>query len=151
MFWGVSNYSLWPMEKTHFCILSFLAFVTSLGNSDDYKELRERLVQLNKEERKIVEEREEIQQMLEDTLDDPYKYDDYNYDNKYDYDNQKPDDYTDDYSQKFIDDYYEHNLPNPPPLPSPPLPPPTPMSPFWGKIFFFFLNYIMWWNIDYSL
>ena len=67
-----------------------------------------------------------------------YKYDDYKYyDEKYDYDNQKPDDYTDDYSQKFIDDYYEHNLPNPPPVPSPPLPPPTPMSPFWGKITIF--------------
>ena len=150
MFWGVSNYNLWTMEKTHFCILLFLAYITSLCNSDDYKELHERLVQLNKEERKIVEEREEIQQMLEDTLDDPYKYDDYNYDNNYDYDNQKPDDYTDDYSQKFIDDYYEHNLPNPPPVPSPPLPPPTPMSPFWGKITFFFLKYIIWWNIDYS-
>ena len=32
---GVSNYRLWPMEKTHFCILIFLVFLTSC-NSDDY-------------------------------------------------------------------------------------------------------------------
>ena len=130
------------MEKTHFCILLFLAFITSLCNSDDYKELHERLVQLNKEERKIVEEREEIQQMLEDTLDDPYKYDDYNYDNKYDYDNQKPDDYTDDYSQG-LNDYYNQNLLAPPntlpPLPSsPPIPPPPP--PMGKTTFFSILN-----------
>ena len=37
MFLGVSNYSLLPMEKTHFCILLFLLFITSLCNSNDYK------------------------------------------------------------------------------------------------------------------
>ena len=36
MFWGVSNYSLSPMEKTHFCILLFLLFIISLCNSNDY-------------------------------------------------------------------------------------------------------------------
>ena len=74
----------------------------------------------------------------EDYKYDHYKYEEYNYDKNYDYDNQKPDDYTDDYSQE-SNYYYDHNLlapPNPPPLslsPSPPLPPLTTMVPM-GKI-----------------
>ena len=36
MFWGVSNYSFRPMEKTYFRILLFLVFITSLCNSQDY-------------------------------------------------------------------------------------------------------------------
>ena len=59
-----------------------------------------------------------------------YKYDDYNYDDYDYYNNQKPGDYTDNYSQD-LNDYYDQNLlapPNPPPLPPipPPIPPPTP-------------------------
>ena len=37
MFWIVSNYSLWVMEKTNFCILLFVIFLTSLSNSQDYR------------------------------------------------------------------------------------------------------------------
>ena len=37
MFWEVSNYSLWPMEKINFCILLFLLFLTSFCTSYDYK------------------------------------------------------------------------------------------------------------------
>ena len=56
-------------------------------------------------------------------------YDKYNYN----YNNQIPDDYTDDYRQE-LNDY----------------PPPTPMVPI-GKITFFFLEYLIrWkWSIDY--
>ena len=36
MFLRVSNYTLRPMEKTYFRILSFLVFITSLCNSQDY-------------------------------------------------------------------------------------------------------------------
>ena len=69
---------------------------------------------------------------------DDYKYDDYQYDEyheNYDYDNQKLEDYTDDYSQDY--DYYTNqNLLaslNPPPTPPAPLPPQPPM----GKMTFF--------------
>ena len=98
------------MEKTNFCILSFILFLSSLCNSEDYE------------------------------------YDDYKYDEDYDYNNQKPEYYTDDYSQD-LNDYYNQNLlatpnrPPPPPRPlpilSPPLPPPPPM----GKITFFYFKY----------
>ena len=37
MFWIVSNYSLWVMEKTNFCILLFVIFLTSLCNSQVYR------------------------------------------------------------------------------------------------------------------
>ena len=37
MFWGVSNYSLLAMERTNFCIFLFLAFLSLLCNSEDYK------------------------------------------------------------------------------------------------------------------
>ena len=37
MFWEVSNYNLWPMEKINFYILSFLLFLTSFSNSQDYE------------------------------------------------------------------------------------------------------------------
>ena len=43
MFLGVSNYSLWAMEKTNFCISLFMVLLTSLCNSqydytyDDYE------------------------------------------------------------------------------------------------------------------
>ena len=37
MFCRVSNYSFRPMEKTYFRILSFLIFITSLCNSQDYE------------------------------------------------------------------------------------------------------------------
>ena len=66
-------------------------------------------------------------------------YDDYNYD-EYDYNNQQPEDYTDDYSQE-SNDYYDQNLlpppnpPLPPPIP-PPIQPPPPMAPM-GKMTFF--------------
>ena len=57
---------------------------------------------------------------------DSYEYDEYYYHEKYDYNNQNPEDYTDDYSQG-LNDYYDQNLfgpPNPPPLPPIPLPAP---------------------------
>ena len=73
---------------------------------------------------------------------DDYKYDDYQYDEyheNYDYDNQKLEDYTDDYSQDY--DYYTNqNLLaslNPPPTPPAPLPPQPPM----GKMTFFLFRY----------
>ena len=69
-----------------------------------------------------------------------YRYDDYNY--EYDYNNQQPEDYTDDYSQD-LNDYYDQNLLTPPnPLPHPPISlpiPPTPMS----KMTFFYFKYMM--------
>ena len=37
MFWIVSNYSLWAMEKTNFCILLFVGFFKSFCNSQDYR------------------------------------------------------------------------------------------------------------------
>ena len=37
MFWIVSNYILWAMDKTNFCILLFVIFLTSLCNSQDYR------------------------------------------------------------------------------------------------------------------
>ena len=117
MFWIVSNYSLWAMEKTNFCILLFIVLLTSLCNSQyDY------------------------------TYDD-YENDEYNYNEYYDYNNQKSEDYTDDYSQE-LNYYYDQNLltpPNPPPLPPipPPIPPPLPPPPM-GKITFFsILNTMM--------
>ena len=69
-----------------------------------------------------------------------YEYDDYKYyDENYDYNFQKPEDYTDDYSQD-LNDYYDQNLlapPNPPPPPPRPFPiPPPPPMPM-GKITFF--------------
>ena len=91
------------MEKTNFYILLFIVFLTSFCNSNDYNY-------------------------------DDYKYNEYNYDEDeyYGYNNQKPEDYTDDYSQE-LNDYYDQNLPDPPtPAPIPP-PPPPPM----GKITFF--------------
>ena len=54
-----------------------------------------------------------------------YKYDNYNYDEYYDYKNQKPEDYTDDYSQD-SNDYYDQNLLAPPNPPPPHLTPPPP-------------------------
>ena len=87
------------MEKTNFCILLFVVFLTSLCNSNDYNY-------------------------------DDYKYNEYNYDEDeyYGYNNQQPEDYTDEYSQDLND--YDQNLlapPNPPPPPIPP-PPPRPMG-----------------------
>ena len=72
-----------------------------------------------------------------------YKYDDYNYDDYDYYNNQKPGDYTDNYSQD-LNDYYDQNLlapPNPPPFPPipPPIPPTTP-PPMPGKMIFSILN-----------
>ena len=69
-----------------------------------------------------------------------YEYDDYQYDDEYyDYNNQKPEDYTDD-SNDDLNDYYNQNLlapPNPPPPPPRPFPiPPPPPMPM-GKITFF--------------
>ena len=58
----------------------------------------------------------------------------------YDYNNQKPEDYTDDYSQD-LNDYYDQNLLAPPnPRPPPILPPPTSLQPPLGKITFFLLQ-----------
>ena len=37
MFWIVSNYILWAMDKTNFCILLFVIFLTSLCNSQVYR------------------------------------------------------------------------------------------------------------------
>ena len=54
-----------------------------------------------------------------------YKYDNYNYDEYYDYKIQKPEDYTDDYSQD-SNDYYDQNLLAPPNPPPPHLTPPPP-------------------------
>ena len=52
-----------------------------------------------------------------------YKYNEYNYDQNYDYDNQKPEDYTEDYSQE-LNECYDQNLLAPPAtLPIPPAPP----------------------------
>ena len=67
---------------------------------------------------------------------DSYEYGEYYYHEKYDYNNQNPEDYTDDYGQG-LNDYYDQNLlapPNPPPLP--PIPLPTSPPPM-GKIIFF--------------
>ena len=36
MFWIVSNYILWAMDKTNFCILLFVIFLTSLCNAQEY-------------------------------------------------------------------------------------------------------------------
>ena len=95
MFWIVSNYSLWAMEKTNFCILLFMVLLTSLCNSQyDY------------------------------TYDD-YENDEYNYNEYYDYNNQKS------------EDYYDQNLLAPPNLPAPlPMPPPPPPM---GKMTFFLI------------
>ena len=72
-----------------------------------------------------------------------HKNDQYNYDQYYNYNIQKPEDYTDDYSQQ-LNDYYNQNLLAPQnPLPSlptsPPIPPPPP--PPMGKITFFYFKY----------
>ena len=90
MFWIVSNYSLWAMEKTNFCILLFIVLLTSLCNSQY-----------------------------------DYTYDEYNYNEYYDYNNQKS------------EDYYDQNLLAPPnlPAPLPMLPPPPPI----GKMTFFLI------------
>ena len=37
MFYGVSNYCLLPMDKTNFCILSLILFLSLLCNSQDYE------------------------------------------------------------------------------------------------------------------
>ena len=37
MFWKVSNYNLWPMEKMNLSILLFLLYSTSFCKSDDYQ------------------------------------------------------------------------------------------------------------------
>ena len=59
-----------------------------------------------------------------------YKYDDYEYYDEYNYnDNQKPDDYADDYSHE-SNDYYDHNL-------LVPLNPPVLLPPPMGKIIVF--------------
>ena len=93
------------MEKTNFCILLFILLLTSLCNSQ-----------------------------YDYTYDD-YENDEYNYNEYYDYNNKKS------------EDYYDQNLlapPNPPPLPPipPPIPPPPPpipppLPPPMGKITFF--------------
>ena len=50
-----------------------------------------------------------------------YEYDDYKYDDEYyDYNNQKPEDYTDDYSQE-LNEYYDQNQLAPPNPPAPPM------------------------------
>ena len=68
------------------------------------------------------------------------RYDDYNYYDEYDYNNQQPEDYTDDYSQG-LNDYYNQNLLAPPnPRPPPILPPPTSLQPPLGKMIFFSLS-----------
>ena len=36
IFWEVSNYNFWPMEKKNFSILLILVFLTSSSDSDDY-------------------------------------------------------------------------------------------------------------------
>ena len=100
------------MEKTNFCILLFMVLLTSLCNSQ-----------------------------YDYTYDD-YENDEYNYNEYYDYNNQKS------------EDYYDQNLlapPNPPPLPpipppNPPPPPPIPppLPPPMGKITIFsILNTMM--------
>ena len=102
MFWEVSNYSSQAMEKTNFCLLLFVGFLSSFCYSNDYKSY-------------------------------DYKNNEYNYNEYYDYDNQKPEDYTNDYSQD-LNDYYDQNLLVPPNPPPPPLRPP----PLMGKITLFF-------------
>ena len=90
MFWEVSNYILWPMEKTNLCTLLFLVYLTSLCDADDYN--------------------------YYDYKYDDYIYDqNYDYDNQKpedytDYYNQGFNDY---YDQNLL------APPNPPPLPIP--------------------------------
>ena len=64
---------------------------------------------------------------------DDYNYDEYDYYGYYDYNNQKPEDYTEESNY-----YYDQSLlapPNPPQLP--PIPVPTPPPPPMGKKFLF--------------
>ena len=74
---------------------------------------------------------------LSNSNDYDYEYDDYDYYQNYDYGNQKPEDYTDDYSQE-LNEYYDQNLLAPPnlPAPLPMLPPPPPPM---GKMTFFLI------------
>ena len=90
------------MEKTNFCILFFVVFLTASCNSNDY----------NYDDYKYNE----------------YNYGEDEY---YGYNDQKPEDYTDDYYNQNLNDHYDQNLlapPNPPPpRPTPhPIPPPPP-------------------------
>ena len=59
IFWEVSNYNLWPMEKKNFNILLILVFLTSLCDSNYYN--------------------------YDDYEYDQYNYDEYNYDENYNY------------------------------------------------------------------
>ena len=97
---GVSNYNLRPMEKTHFCILSSLVFLSSICNSQDYK--------------------------YDDYTYDDYDYDEkYDYDNQKpeDYTDDYSQDSNDYYDQNL---FAPTNIPPPPPIPSPT--PPRPMG-----------------------
>ena len=93
MFWRVSNYSLWVMEKTHFCILLFLAFLASLCNSNDYE--------------------------YDNYKYDEYDYENYDYNNQKpeDYTDDYSQGLNDYYDQNLLAPQ------NPPPLPMPPPPP----------------------------
>ena len=105
MFWRVSNYNLPAMEKTNFFILLSVLFFTSMCNPND------------------------------DYKYDDYENDDYNYNEYYDYNNQKPEDYTDDYSQD-LNYYYDQNLLTPS-NPTPPPPPPMSKMTFFSILTFF--------------
>ena len=107
MFWIVSNYTLWAMEKTNFCILLFVGFFASFCNSQDYR--------------------------YDDYNYDNYDEYDYNNQNPEDY----TDDYSEDfyYDQNLLAPPIPPPPPPIPPQPIPPPPPPT--TPPMGKITFF--------------
>ena len=95
MFWIISNYSLWAMEKTNFCILLFVVLLTSLCNSqyDDYKN------------------------------DDYNEYYDYNNQNPKDYTYDYSEDLNDYYDQNLLAPPNPPPLPPiPPPISPPPVP-----------------------------
>ena len=64
IFWEVSNYNLWPMEKKNFNILLILVFLTSFCDSNYYNYDDYEYDQYNYDE---------------------YNYDEYNYDENYNY------------------------------------------------------------------
>ena len=70
-----------------------------------------------------------------DYKNEDYKNDEYNYNEYYDYNNQKPEDYTDDYSQD-LNYYYDQNLLTPS-NPTPPPPPPMSKMTFFSILTFF--------------
>ena len=95
MFWIVSNYSLWAMEKTNFCILLFVGFFASFCNSQDYR--------------------------YDDYNYDNYDEYDYNNQNPEDYTDDYSQDLNDYYDQNLLPPNPPLSPPIPPPIPPPPM------------------------------